>query len=665
MSSIMILDPLVANKIAAGEVVERPAAVVKELVENAIDAESTRIYVEIQNGGKKLIRITDNGKGISPVEMQLAFERHATSKVSTIEDIYALTTLGFRGEALASIAAVSHVEMTSKQRANDMGQLIKLSGGKVVEQSATGTQDGTTIVIKDLFFNTPARMKFMKSTAAETSAISDLMIRLSLSHSNIAFTYVVDGKNIFKTPGDGDSYKVMYSVLDKELAQNMVPVSFEENGWKMTGYMSKLSYTRGNRSQQIFFVNQRYIKSRMMLDAVTGAYLGQLPIGRFPGAILSLEIPADQVDVNIHPAKTEVKFHNEMAIKDWILLGLRKAIRSLDQIPEISGFKYKNDNGAKVNDGGTKVNDNGSSLKNDDLESLPPHNGRELYKAQQSGTAQEKKTGATQEAQVPTSPATYQKVGNTSPLETHKAHTSISQAPAPQVTKPNSNFDVSLLAHLKMEELVKEKPAEMTTEQTTFIKTSEGLYDDLQYIGQVFNSYLLFQKMGQLYVIDQHAGHEKILYEQFKKSFEEGKIITQVLAKPILLAFNHSEWTTLMEAAPKMAESGFIYESFGDLEIVVREVPLVFYAPGTEKFFKDLIDVMLHTNLSAADIWKDRLIKSACKAAIKANDSMQAFEVKRLVEDLKGLKDPYTCPHGRPIIVSITQAEFEKMFKRT
>ncbi len=282
MSPIQILDPLVANKIAAGEVVERPSAVVKELVENAIDANSTRIYVEIQSGGKKLIRITDNGSGISPNEMQLAFERHATSKVSVIEDIYALTTLGFRGEALASIAAVSHVEMTSKQRENELGQHIKLSGGKVLEQSGAGTQDGTTIVIKDLFYNTPARMKFMKSTGAETGAISDLMIRLALSHSEVAFTYVVDGKNIFKTPGDGNAHKVIYSVLDKELAQNMMPVSFEENGWKLTGFMSKLSYTRGNRSQQIFFVNQRYIKSRMMLDAVAGAYLGQLPIGRFP-----------------------------------------------------------------------------------------------------------------------------------------------------------------------------------------------------------------------------------------------------------------------------------------------------------------------------------------------------------------------------------------------
>lgn len=627
MASIMILDPLVANKIAAGEVVERPAAVVKELVENAIDAKANRIYVEIQNGGKKVIRITDNGMGISPSELQLAFERHATSKVSTIEDIYALSTLGFRGEALASIAAVSHVEMTSKQRQNELGQQIKISGGKVVEQGAAGTQDGTTIVIKDLFYNTPARMKFMKSTGAETGAISDLMIRLALSHSEVAFTYVVDGKNIFKTPGDGEVYKVVYSVLDKDLAQNMVPVAFEENGWRLTGFMSKLSYTRGNRSQQIFFVNQRYIKSRMMLDAVSGAYLGQLPIGRFPGAILFLEVPTDQVDVNIHPAKTEVKFHNEMALKDWMLLGLRKSIRSLDQVPEIASFKYS------------------------ESPSVKPHMGQQLYQQQ-----------VKVEAEAPK--AIPREAEHSKPAESYRPAEPYRPSELPKL-KSTGDFDVSLLSHLKMEDMVKEKVEPLIVEQTTFIKTSEGLYDDLQYIGQVFNAYLLFQKFGQLYVIDQHAGHEKILYEKFKKTFNEAKIVTQVLAKPLLLNFNHSEWSNLMEAAPKMAEVGFVYEAFGEQEIVVREVPLVFHAPATEVFFKDLIDVMGKSNLSAADIWKERLIKSACKAAIKANDPMEAFEVKKLVEDLKGLEDPYTCPHGRPIIVSITQLEFEKMFKRT
>lgn len=640
MAKISILDPLVANKIAAGEVVERPAAVVKELVENAIDAGSTKIYVEIQTGGKKLIRITDNGKGIPPEELALAFERHATSKVTVIEDIYALTTLGFRGEALASIAAVSHVEMTSKQAENDTGQLIKLSGGRVVEHSPTGSQDGTTIVVKDLFYNTPARMKFMKSTAAETGAISDLMIRLALSHSNICFTYVVDSKNIFKTPGDQDNYKVIYAVLDKELAQNLVPVSIEQDGWKLTGYMSKLSYTRGNRSHQIFFVNQRYIKSKMLLDAVSGAYLGQLPIGRFPSAILHLEVPVDQVDVNIHPAKTEVKFHQESQLKDWLMTSLRQTIRGFNQIPEIASIKYRQEPSLQKIQETNSQNTQEPNVQHRQVPNVqqrpepnvqtfePRHSGQEQYKRSQ-------------------------------PLEINKASVQKNEK------LPDKPFDVSLLAHLKMADLVKETPAEIIPEQTSFIKTSEGLYDDLIYIGQVFNAYLLFQKFGQLYVIDQHAGHEKVLYEKFKADLTEKEMVRQILAKPILMTFNHSEWTAIIAESEKMAQIGFVYEPFGDLSIVIREVPLAFRTPGTETFFRELVDAIDRLKLSSEEIWKDRIIKAACKAAIKANDPMEPFEVKKLVADLKGLEDPYTCPHGRPIIVTITQSEFEKMFKRT
>lgn len=644
MSNIAILDPLVANKIAAGEVVERPAAVVKELVENAIDAGSDKIYVEIQSGGKKLIRITDNGRGIAPEQLSIAFERHATSKVIHIEDIYALTTLGFRGEALASIAAVSHVEMTSKQADNDMGQMIKLSGGRIVENGPTGSQDGTTIVVKDLFYNTPARLKFMKSTASETGAISDLMIRLSLSHPEISFTYVVDQKNVFKTPGDQDPYKVIYAVLEKELAKNLMPVNIAYKNWKLTGYMSKLSYTRGNRAHQIFFVNQRYIKSRMLLDAVNGAYLGQLPIGRFPCAILHLEIAPDEVDVNIHPAKTEVKFHQEAALKDWLTTGLRQAIRSLDQVPEIASIKYSHQSSAPQKEAVPKTEELPQTTVSPVQEKQvftpePAHSGQQLYKE------------ATQ---------IYKEAS-------HKPVVSAASTPYNQMqSEVRKAFDPSVLAHLKMADLAKETVMEAPIpEQTSFIKTSEGLYDDLLYVGQVFNAYLLFQKNGQLYVVDQHAGHEKILYEKFKVDFSSQQIVRQILAKPILMRFNHSEWTELMAEKDKMAEIGFIYEAFGDQELVIREVPLAFHTPGTESFFRELADGIGRLKLSSADIWKEKIIKAACKAAIKANDRMEAFEVKRLIDDLKTLEDPYTCPHGRPIIVTITQAEFEKMFKRT
>lgn len=663
---IEILDPHVANKIAAGEVVERPSAVVKELVENAIDAGATKIFVEIASGGKKLIRITDNGGGISPNDMAVAFERHATSKVKVIEDIYALSTLGFRGEALASIAAVSHVEMTSKQPDLEMGQCIKLVGGKVVENLPVAAQNGTTILVKDLFFNTPARLKFMKSTAAETGAISDLMTRLALSHQEISFTYTVDQKPIFKTSGDGDAKKVIYSVLDKELAQNLVVVDIAHEGWTLKGYISKLSYTKGNRGQQIFFVNQRYIKSKILLDAVAGAYLGQLPIGRFPSAILHLEMPSEQVDVNIHPAKTEVKFHHEYQLKDWLTIGLRETIRKIDQIPEIAEIKHRyapssasapsslRETPEDVKTIVGREPDKALSVSGEPDRNLPLKTGTSLPEDFESLSDGAVKVGLKEE---PKEQEVKRHMGK-------MLYNANRENPIP----PRSSFDPKLLSKLNMADLepeaIKQMPAALV-EQTSFIKTSEGLYDDLFYIGQVFNSYLLFQKEGKLFVIDQHAGHEKVLYEKFKKDFLERQVVRQILARPLILELSHGEFSIIMGEIERMASIGFVYESFGESAIVVREVPLTFHTPATESFFKDILDGLEKLKLSPDEIWREKLIKSACKAAIKANDPMDAYEVKKLLSDLKDLEDPYTCPHGRPIIVTITQSEFEKMFKRT
>lgn len=627
---IQVLDPQVANKIAAGEVVERPSAVVKELVENAIDAGATKIHVEIATGGKKLIRITDNGSGITPEDMVIAFERHATSKVRAIEDIYALETLGFRGEALASIAAVSHVEMISKVAEQATGQVVKISGGKLVETSAVGSETGTTMVVKELFYNTPARLKFMKSTAAETSAISDLMIRLALSHTEISFSYIADQKIVFKTSGDGDLKKVIYAVLDKEFATQMLPVDVSEKDWKIKGFMSKLSFTKGNRAQQIFFVNQRFVKSKHLLDAVAGAYLGQLPVGRFPSAVLFIELPPEQIDVNIHPAKTEIKFHNEFALKDEWLLALRAAIRDIDQIPEIKGIKHS------YQEPPVKVAS--PVVKEEPLEDFEP---LVDVRPQRVNTP------------VHNGQAMYQQV-----------HTPMKNPVVPAIP---SSFKPEHLSKLKMEDLSTEKPHVMPEplyEQTSLIQTSESLYDDLLYIGQVFNSYLLFQKEGKLFVIDQHAGHEKILYETFRKSFEEENHNRQVLARPIIISVNHAQLMALQDAKEEIQRLGFEFEPFGDDAIVVREVPLAFISTGTEGFFRSVLEVS-DKRQSAGDLFKEKLITAACKAAIKANDRMEAFEVKKLLADLKTLKDPYTCPHGRPIIVNITQSEFEKMFKRT
>lgn len=683
---IKVLEPHVANKIAAGEVVERPSAVVKELVENAIDAGATAIFVDIQSGGKKLIRVTDNGCGIGPEDMLTAFLRHATSKVSEIEDIYSLSTLGFRGEALASIAAVSQIEMTSKRSELELGTKVVLSGGSVLENVQVGAQTGTSIVVKELFFNTPARLKFMKSTAAETSAISDLMTRLALSHMNIQFTYQVDHKVIFKTAGDGDAKKVIYAVLDKDFAKSMVPIEICEGDWKVTGYLSKLSHTKGNRSAQIFFVNKRYIKSRTLLDAVSGAYLGQLPVGRFPSAVLYLEMPSHCVDVNIHPAKTEVKFQNELALRDFLTVDLRKALRQIDQVPEIAEIKhsYKAPEAMKISEE-LKPSEELKSLEKlkmpEELKALEEEKSKDFVHSGVMNPAVEAGIHTADEATCEAVSEIVSEAVNKA-VDTKASTADINSEPAPnhrgqalykaqKYSEPEKAAKFpskEALSKLNMSDLIKPKDYEMPSavyEQTSVLKTSDDLYEDLLYVGQIFNSYLLFQKQGKLYVIDQHAGHEKILYETFKKTFNEAKAVSQILAKPIVIELSHSEFLKMMEKVTDLEQVGFIYEAFGDQAIVIREVPLSFHSPATEAFFRQMIDELDNPAAKAESVWRERLILAACKAAIKANDRMEAFEVKALVSQLRTLNDPYTCPHGRPIIVAITQAEFEKMFKRT
>ncbi len=335
MKRIHKLEPNISNKIAAGEVVERPAAVVKELVENAIDAGATKITVEIKKAGKALIRVTDNGYGIDPDDIDLAFERHATSKIETVDDIYKVVTLGFRGEALASISAVSNMDVISRQSDKETGVKLSMSGGRKLSKDETGCPIGTTMVVKDLFFNTPARLKFLKSDNAEVTAISDIVNKLALSHSEIGFRYIVNDKNMFTTPGKNDLFKSIYAVYEKEMTRNLIPIDKTENGIRITGFMTNLQYTRGNRSMQNFFVNGRYVKSPVLMDGVSMAYRSMLTPGRFPACFIMVELDHTKVDVNIHPAKTEIKFHQEGVVKQIMYTAVRETLLSFNQTPVV------------------------------------------------------------------------------------------------------------------------------------------------------------------------------------------------------------------------------------------------------------------------------------------------------------------------------------------
>lgn len=651
------LDSSVSNKIAAGEVVERPAAVVKELIENAIDAGSTHILVDIESGGKALIRITDNGCGITPEDLPLAFERHATSKVHEIEDLYKLVSLGFRGEALASIAAVSLITLTTKRLQDDSGWRVHLSGGKMVDSHETACQNGTSITVKDLFFNTPARLKFLRSTPAETAVISDLVTRLAISHPDISFKYYVDKKQIFMTPGDGDRYKALFSVFEKELTKNLSAFSSEDPSLKVSGYLSRLSYVRSNRSHQIFFVNGRYVKSKTLSDAVANAYTGLLPIGKFPVAILYIELPPELVDVNIHPAKTEIKFDNEYKIRDAIASILRKTLHRELEAPVIVPVSTSPVPASASIPVSTPVSAVASVV---DSTPVLAHSSTQVQ------------------------PSNDLKQKTTPSFEEDKAKSYLNERPTdykavsePQMVNPiPEKFNRAIFEHIKIDalETLKESSSEqltatpepvIVTQETFLPPVAESLYDELRFIGQAFQSFLIFEKYGKLYWIDQHAAHEKILYEHLKKDFENKSVIRQILVKPVIVEVDHADLMRLTEALDDFERVGFIVEPFGTDSFVIREVPIAFSIPKATEFFEEILSQISQKKLFAQDIWLEKIIKSACKGAIKANDKLEPFEIKKLLEQLKTLESPYTCPHGRPIIVAMTRYEIEKMFKRT
>jgi len=522
---IIQLDKDISNKIAAGEVVERPLAVVKELVENAIDAQASKITVEIKDAGKSLIRVTDDGFGIQPDDVLLAFERHSTSKIRTINDIYHISSLGFRGEALASISSVSNMEVISKHKDHDMGKKLNLSGGKVLEHIEVGAPSGTTMMVKDLFFNTPARLKFLKSNNAEQNAINDIMTKLALSHPEIAFKYIVNGQNIFITPGNNRLYDVILNIYQRSLAKNLIEVNYEDNGIKLSGFISSIELTRGNRQYQIAFVNNRYVKSKTIEDAIATVYRTLIPHNRFPIVFLNVAIDPSLIDINIHPAKTEIRFHQEGVIKDLIYKALKYEINRYNLVPdkEISSKSIPNREVLK-----TFIEAN---KKDDEVKVNPKHYNPHI----------EKPSKKEKEVLLNSYKALNQKdevIIEETQFE-NKVDELIYEAPKNEVTKSLVREIEKPLSRplIRETETVISKPLvreEQVLEQVyeppkqLFEKENETIYDHLNFVGQIFNSYLIYEKNAEMYIIDQHAAHEKILYEKFlddykKKNSEEFK----------------------------------------------------------------------------------------------------------------------------------------------
>ena len=666
---INILDDLTINKIAAGEVVERPSSVTKELIENSIDAGSTQVVIDIVDGGKKQIRITDNGSGILSSEVDKSFLRHATSKIKEIDDLYDLYSLGFRGEALASIASVSRLEMITKTKEEPLGTKVVLEGGKQILKEPVGTKNGTTIIIKDLFFNTPARQKFLKSTHAETINISDLINKLAIGNTHIQFKYINNGKLMLNTPGDGKLLSVIRSIYGKEIVENLIEINEEGNFCNISGYIGNNNIYRSNKNLQHIYINNRFVKSKIILDAISEAYKSIIPINKHGVCFLNIEINPSKIDVNIHPTKMEIKFENDkdlyIEIRDLLkrqllntaLIGKYESYDTkpiIKESKEIYSVKQE-----EIKDYKTSNNINVATPKENNLDVI-----NEFMSLEDALNMENKKENIPKLSRA--------NKENTSDEVTKKdLHNNIN-------VKPLDNKDgkyfidgvLDISKSFTFDELESLSKADNKNnhfkdfiEENTIKNENRFSITDFRVVGSILNTYIVLEKNNSMYLLDQHAAHEKVLYEEYMKKFKNHQIDMQMLLDPIVLEISNIDMLKVEKNLDLFLNFGFEIELFGNNHIMIRGVPTIFGNPESEKFILQIID-NIDDLKNSYDLKGDKFASMACRAAIKANDKIHTMEMKKLLSQMETCENPFTCPHGRPTIVEISKKEIEKMFKR-
>jgi len=602
---IQVLDQKTINQIAAGEVIERPAAVVKELVENAIDAGATAITIEIKEGGISFIRITDNGSGIVKDEIKTAFLRHATSKIKTMEDLLTVHSLGFRGEALSSIAAVAQVELITRESSEITGARYEIAGGQEKAFDEIGCPEGTTFIVRNLFYNTPARRKFLKTKTTEGNYIQDLVLRYSLAHAEIRFTFIVDGRTKLQTSGDGQVKTNIYYNYGSDVTKCMIPIETIQNGMKLSGFIGKPELSRGNRTFMNYFVNGRYIKSPVITNAIEHAYKDYLMNHRYPFTALLLEIDSSNIDVNVHPTKMEVRFTNQEEVYQLFYDSIKEALRQITLIPECT------------------------------LE--PEHH--EKKSALPVPETKERVAEPFETARQSVQPSTVEETSAW--MKKPQVTTSL-----PKRDTEMDKVDFSQMNLLKEEMVVEEVP-------------------QFRIIGQVFDTYWLVEYQTELLIIDQHAAHEKVLYEKLMKRLDTKEGLTQTLVAPIVVTLSGREMDVLKENAEIFKKIGFRFEPFGDKEYIINGVPADFLNLASRELFLEMLDgLMEENNKRKPEFVLDHCATMACKAAVKGNNQMSYAEAKVLIEQMLSMDQPYHCPHGRPTTIAMSKQEFEKKFKR-
>ena len=703
MAVINILDSSTIDKIAAGEVVERPLSVVKELVENAMDAGADAVTVEIRDGGCSFIRVTDNGSGIEKEQIRKAFFRHATSKIHSAEDLFHIHSLGFRGEALSSIAAVSMMELITKTEEQLTGVHYRLEGGAEKELEEVGAPEGTTMIVRELFYNTPVRKKFLKSPAAEGSYISDLMEHMALSRPDVAFQFMVNGNVKFHTSGNGDLREIIYRIYGRQIVQELIPFFAEGEGISFSGFLGSPSVVRSNRNFEFFFVNGRYIRSPLLAKGLEAGYKTWLMQHKFPFALLHVNVAPENIDVNVHPSKMEVRFHDQPGICAFLEEQVRSCLRSHEMIPAVrldegTFGKGRRESSQEERKGerqqGTREEKDirqprqqecpaaqaAASVRPPAVNGLPKASaGRPAAEAVSPSVPAD--PSAASQPLAETGPAVSEQAWQTqkpsaaarpvSPQQPSGAPQSRSaaaarQAQAPRITAAPQPFETNRRRTFLQEEAGQYQVTQARQLQLFEDKLlSPESAEQYRILGQVFDTYWILQYGDKLMFIDQHAAHEKIKYEALVKKLRSGGADSQLLTPPLILNLSAREARTLNDFSSYFTRMGFEIEDFGGNAVAVRAVPCDLYGHYEQDFLLGILDELEEEPpRGTPSIIEEKLASMACKAAVKGNHAMSEQELKELVDQLLTLENPYHCPHGRPTIITMSRYELEKKFKR-
>lgn len=655
MPQIALLSQETIDKIAAGEVIERPSSVVKELVENAIDAGSSAVTVEIKEGGISFIRISDNGCGIEREQIPLAFLRHSTSKIKSVEDLFTVTSLGFRGEALSSIAAVSQVELITKTNGDFTGSRYLIEGSKEVSLEEIGAPDGTTFIVRNLFYNTPARKKFLKSAQTEGTYIHELMQRMILSHPDVAFKFIMNNQVKLQSSGNGNIKDIIYHLYGRDITKALLPIAHENELFKVSGFIGKPMISRGNRGYELYFVNGRFIRSQILSKAIEDAFKPFLMQHQYPFTVLYFEIDSSLLDVNVHPTKMELRFSNQQELYREVQSILSAALVHRDIIPEVPVDTPKK-----------------NEMEVPKIEKVMPEpfeqkRLEEIRKAVRKDSPYEIKYPVSR----PMGTGSVSSAAQEKLLDTIKSmppedmmEERIQKEPLPEQSKKETEKELAKEAYVLREEETYGAKPEGSYEQGSFLKEEEMAKQKI--IGQLFDTYWLVEYNDRLFIVDQHAAHEKVMYEKLKRQFEKKEFTSQAISPPIVITLSMREAEVLERFKEQFTKLGFEIEHFGGAEYSICGVPGNLYRLNTRDVLIEMLDELTDgiSERATTDVILDKIASMSCKAAVKGSQRLSLPEMEQLMKDLMKLDNPYNCPHGRPTIIAMSKYEIEKKFKR-